>query len=122
MANELTVAIQLTYVKPTGIASVSEGFNVSKLIDITTGAAAKANPQTVGTAEEQFALVDVASVRFFVVQNLDPTNFVQVGTATGAYSIKLMPGDPAVFPPNANALFLKADTAACKVNILAVNG
>lgn len=115
MANELTVGISLTYSK----TGVSETLSLSRQADINTGAVAKAT-QTIGTVEEQFALVDVADARYIVVQNLDATNFVQVGTAAGAYSIKLKPNDFALFPPNANALYLKADTAACKVQILAV--
>lgn len=120
MANELAATITVIYNKPTGAASVSESVNMTRQIDIDAGAAAKAT-QTIGTSEEQFAMVDVASARYIYVQNLDVTNFVQVGTAAGEYSIKLLPGDHALFPPNASALFLKADTAACKVSILALN-
>jgi hypothetical protein len=115
MANELTTGISLTYAK----GGVVENLSLSKQSDITTGRASKAS-QVIGTTEEQFALVDVANARYVVVQNLDTTNFVQVGTATGAYSVKLLAGDIALFPPNANALYLKADTAACLVSVLVV--
>lgn len=124
MANELQVTASLVYSKPvatlgTVSLAVTESGNVSRQIDITSGRKASA-AQSIGTAEEQFSVVDVSSVRYFLIQNLDATNFVQVGTATGAYSIKLLPGDVALFPPNASALFLKADTAACLVSIQAV--
>lgn len=116
MADELKISTSLTYNPP----GISEGFSGSLAADIATGRVTKA-VQVVGTTEESFALVDVASVRYFLVQNLDATNFVQVGVATGAYAGKLLPGDFMIFPPNANALFLKADTAACAVLVLAVN-
>jgi hypothetical protein len=116
MANELTVSASLSYSKDAVVESIS----LSKQADITSGLRAKAS-QTVGTSEEQFSLVDVASPRYVIIQNLDDTNFVQVGTATGEYAIKLLPGDIALFPPNATALYLKADTAACLVDITAVN-
>jgi hypothetical protein len=115
MANELTTGINFSYVKD----GVSENFNLSRQSDIATGRVSKAS-QVIGTSEEQFSLVDVAAARYVVVQNLDETNFVQVGTAAGAYSVKLLPGDIAMFPPNASALFLKADTASCTVNVLVV--
>jgi len=126
MANELTVTAGLVYNKPVSLLgavnlAVATGSSITRQIDIATGREAGAS-QEIGTAEEQFALVDVSSARYFLIQNLDPTNFVQVGTAPGEYSIKLMPGDPCVFPPNANALYLKADTAACLVSVTVVNG
>jgi hypothetical protein len=116
MANELTTTIGLVYTK----TPAPKQLTLTKTSDIATGRATEAS-QVIGTSEEQFALVDVSTVRYIAVQNTDATNFVQVGTATGAYSIKLLPGDIALFPPNANALFLKSDTAACVVNILAVS-
>lgn len=116
MANELTVSISFSYAKDGIVESSARSIQD----DVVTPRVAKAS-QIVGTAEEQFALVDVASVRYFEIKNLDATNYVQVGTATGAYSIKLQPGDIAGFPPNANALYLKANTAACLVSITAYN-
>lgn len=126
MANELTVSASLSYNKPVSLLGavnlvVDAGRSLTRQIDIATGRKAEA-AQLVGTVEEQFALVDVAAARYFLIQNLDAVNFVQVGTATGAYSIKLLPGDIALFPPNASALFLKADTAAALVSVTVVNG
>jgi hypothetical protein len=116
MANELTSSVSLTYSKSGVVAAVT----ASKQSDITTGRAIDIT-QVVGTTEESVALVDVASIEEVVIQNLDATNFVEVGSATGVYSIKIKAGRIALFQPAANALFLKANTAACLVRIVAVN-
>lgn len=117
MANEITAGVSLLYTHPSG---VTENVILSVLRD-SANAGKTVATQKIGTVEEQFAFVDVTDARFIVVQNIDTTNFVQVGTAAGQYSIKLKPGDPALFPPNANALFLKANTAECKVSITVVS-
>jgi len=116
MANELTTSISLNYAK----GNVSARVEAVKQVDVATERALDVT-QVIGTSEEQAALVDVASVKRFYVRNLDDTNFVEVGVATGVYPIKLAPGEDALFQPNVNALFLKADTAACLVRIVAVN-
>jgi hypothetical protein len=116
MANELTISASLNYNK----VGVNEQINLTKQIDINLGCKTVAT-QTIGIVEESFAMVDVVDARYIFVQNLDATNPVQVGTASGAYSIKLFPGDFALFPPNATALFLKSAVAPCKVAISVVN-
>lgn len=117
MADELKVSTGLVYTPP----GISENITRSTLIDISAGRVAKAT-QLVGTSEESFNLVDVASARYFEIQNLDATNFVSVDCNSGApYCIKLFPGDIATFPPGTNALYMKADTAACLVAVTAVN-
>lgn len=116
MANELTVSASLNYTKLGTPTSVS----VTKQMDINAGARINTS-QKIGTSEESVAMVDVVSVRYIFVQNLDITNYVEVGAVTGSYPIKLFPGDFALFPPNSNTLFLKANTAVCMVDILAVN-
>tara|TARA_R110000765_G_scaffold47794_4_gene98012 strand:+ start:2519 stop:2899 length:381 start_codon:yes stop_codon:yes gene_type:complete len=125
MANELTVSVSLTYNKPVAVIgatnlAVDLTRATTRQLDITTGRKVELS-QVIGTTEETLALVDVANPRYIYIQNLDETNSVQVGTAAGAYSIKLLPGDITLFPPNAAALYLKADTADCLVSIAAVN-
>jgi hypothetical protein len=60
-----------------------------------------------------------------VLYNLDDTNFVEMGFATGVYPLQLPPrlatnskAAPAVFTRQSGSLFLKADTATCKVLVL----
>ena len=116
MANELTSSVSLTYSKGGAVAAVT----ASKQSDITTGRAIDIT-QVVGTTEESVNLVDVASVEEVVINNLDATNYVDVGCATGVYSIRVPAGRIALFKPTANALFLRANTAACLVRVVAVN-
>jgi len=53
-----------------------------------------------------------------VVRNLDGTNFVKIGFSTGAYGIKLKPGETYVFRllPGVS-MYLIADTATCLVDL-----
>jgi hypothetical protein len=129
MANELQVTAGLAYNKPVATIgavnlSVVGGQPLTRQIDIATGRKTEAS-QVVGTSEEQFALVDVASVRYFQIQNIHATAIIRVDTKTRAtdadYCMKLLPGDITVFPPNANALFLKSDIADGLVSITAVS-
>jgi hypothetical protein len=64
-----------------------------------------------------------------LLYNLDETNFVEVGFATGVYPLRLPPrlasnskAAPAVFTRQSGSLFLKADTATCKVLVLGYDG
>jgi hypothetical protein len=117
MSSQIGITLNLSYAG----AGISEGIVNQISQAIATPRVTKASPQVIGTSEEQFALVDATNPIYFYVRNLDATNFVEVGVATGVYPIKLKPGQIALFPPNAAALFLKADTAACPVEILALN-
>ena len=54
----------------------------------------------------------------FIV-NHDDTNYVEAGFAAGVYEFKLYPGQVAMLPMAADdTIYLKANTAACKVEIL----
>ena len=116
MASELTKSTTLRYSKGGAVASVDD----SVTVDITTGRKTEVT-QVVGTTEESLALVDVSSVEELFIKNLDATNYVEIGTVSGAYPIKLKPGRSCSFPPNQNALYLKANTSACLVHIVALN-
>jgi hypothetical protein len=76
--------------------------------------------QTIGTSEEGFNFVDVTDCRCLLIKNMSGINFVEIGFSTGVLPIRLDPGDVTLLP-NIQTLFLKADTAACKVDILALN-
>jgi len=53
-----------------------------------------------------------------VIRNLDATNFISVGSSTGSYLIKALPGESYFFRliPSLT-LYLKADTANCLLDI-----
>lgn len=77
------------------------------------------NPGTIGigTSEETVAFSELTSEGWLFIHNLDDTNFVQVGFATGVYGIRLRPNEFAAFRLEpTTTLYCKADTAECRVN------
>lgn len=73
----------------------------------------------VGTTEENTTFPDLTSEGLLWMINLDPTNFVEWGFSTGVYGGKMLAGEPAgpfrVKP--GTTLYMKSDTAACKVAV-----
>lgn len=75
---------------------------------------------TIGTTEESVAFSELGTEGYCILQNLDSTNYVQWGFSTAVYGGRLEAGEAAVFRLEpSTTLYLKANTAACKVNILA---
>lgn len=75
------------------------------------------NIQNIGIVEEAINVGDVGTVGLIVLINIDNTNYIEVGL-TGSYSIKLKPGQFAVFPPN-GTLYALANTAAADLHVYA---
>lgn len=74
----------------------------------------------INTTEESVTFPELTTPGICYLRNLDSTNFVQWGTATGVYSGRLKASDiPACFrlDNGATTLYLKSDTAACRVLI-----
>ena len=90
----------------------------------TTGAHVQYLRNTIGTSEEEIAIsTDITGGNdpgYCYLYNAGPTNYVQVGVATGAYCIRLNAGDVAVLPLDAGvtSIFLKANTAPVDVEVL----
>lgn len=87
-----------------------------------TGALVYDNTVSVGTSEETAgpSFGDIGTEGLCVIYNLDATNYVQVGFATGVYGVRLRGGSaPAVFflEPG-STLYLKANAEACNVRII----
>ena len=80
-----------------------------------SGANCISGTPSIGTTEETLALGDVTSVGLVVIKNLDATNYVEYGTVTGQRGSKISPGGLAVFEAKNNNVFIKADTAACRI-------
>lgn len=78
--------------------------------------------KSVGTTVESVdpSALDIGTNGYCYLSNLGPTNFVEWGTTSGDYVGKIKAGDHAgPFQLNAGkTLYLKADTAACDVQIL----
>lgn len=89
----------------------------------TTGAHVQVLRQTIGTSEEEIAIAaDItggSDPGYCLIYNADATNYVQVGVSTGAYFARLKAGQSAVVPLDSavTSLFLKANAAACDVEV-----
>jgi hypothetical protein len=117
VADEIKLDIRFTLTN----GSLKYSFAPGQLsIDQTTGAGPTPGFLTVGTSEESTAFGELATLGMCILQNLDATNYVEFGFSTGVYGIKLKPGEAAVFRLNpSSTLYMKADTASCKVLVLA---
>jgi len=75
---------------------------------------------SIGTSEESITFTDIATNGWAFLQNLDTTNYVEWGFSTGVYGGRMRAYEPAgPFRVNAGAtLYLKANTAACRVRVV----
>lgn len=114
MANEITETYRL---------SVTNGNYESGDVTITNYQSDQASVgeaggvQAIGTSEETLSSGDLTNKGLLWIKNLDTTNYVELGFATGVYPILLEAnGGWARFKTSTSAtVYLKADTAACNV-------
>lgn len=92
-------------------------------VEITTaGSHEDGRVISVATSETSFVMdANVGNSGLIYLLNLDDTNFVRLGFATGVYYLRLDPGVPQLVQlvPTVGTLYLIADTAACEVQLLA---
>lgn len=111
MANELQLAVSLLYNKN----GVRLPIDATKRVTVT-GDYFTHTPQEVGTIEEELAQgADLGTPGYLYLKNLNDTYFVEVGSTTGVYAIKLKPGEIALYRHNSGTIYAKANTAACIV-------
>ncbi len=118
MANEIKIMQSVRLAK----GAMKHEFTPPQLSLTQTGTLVYDNTLSIGTAEETAgpAFGDIGTEGLCIIYNLDTTNYVQVGFATGVYGMRLRgASSPAMFflEPNAT-LYLKANTAACNVRII----
>ena len=76
---------------------------------------------TIGTSEESEAFSELSTEGWLLMENLDDTNYVEWGFSTGVYGGRLEAGEAALFRLNpSSTLYLRANTAACKMLIYAL--
>ena len=80
---------------------------------------------TIGTTEESPTFTDITTNGICILENLDPTNYVQWGVAATVYSGRLLanavPGSVAMFQLEAGkTLFMKSNVAPCRVRVINV--
>lgn len=117
MADEISMLMKLNVTK----SALKHTFDPSQIRYTMTGSTFYDAVHDIGTAEESVTtFADVGTEGVVVVYNLDTTNYVQVGFATGVYGARLRgAGFPMTFMAEpAVTLYLKANTAACKVRII----
>ena len=111
MADELRISMSLSFEKDGASVSKSK----SPVLDVTGDLFAH-GIQNIGTVEETLTKVSgMGTLGYVYIHNLDATNFVSIGSATGALGIKVMPGEVALFRTNGSDIFAQADTAACNI-------
>ena len=116
MANELSLRATLVFSK--GGAKVNRSESISVTV---TGDAFSHDVQSVGTTEEELAQgAELGTPGYVLLYNLDSTNYVEVGSTTGVYDIKLKAGEIALYRHNSATLYAKANTAACLVEYVII--
>lgn len=76
---------------------------------------------TIGTTEESIAFGELGTLGWCLIKNLDATNYVQWGPATTVYVGRLEAGEFALLRLEpGTTLYLKANTAACKVLVYGI--
>jgi hypothetical protein len=111
MSNELKIIVSLNFSKGGAKANRAESIQVD-----VTGDAFTHEVQSVGTSEEELAQgADLGTPGYIFIKNLDDTNYVEVGSTTGVYDIKLKAGEVALYRHNSGTIYAKANTAACNV-------
>jgi hypothetical protein len=116
MAAEITLRASLAFRK----GSDMDGIDPGEISVTMTGTKAQRGVQLIGTVEEALLLGEPGAGGWLILQNLDPTNYVQVRGASGALPLaRLKPGEPALFRLDATSTpYLIANTTACSVRYL----
>lgn len=116
MANELQVAGAISFSQAG--ATLSKTF--SNTYFTVSGTSGISNIISVGTSDESLALGDISTIGWVYFKNLDPTNYISVGSDGTLYPIKLKAGEFALMRWNAAAIHAKANTGACNFEYLLI--
>jgi hypothetical protein len=114
MANEIQITSGISVLKGNLSFSVPA---TTILSDMAGTGGPSPGYMTVGTSEESTAFPELTTDGWLFMKNLDLTNYVQWGFSTGVYGGRMKPGEtagPFRMEPGLT-LYLKANTAACKV-------
>lgn len=120
MSDELTLRAALEFTKGT----VTKGLSINPTTFDVAGSLGIENIQSIGFATDEAVNVgDIAAGGYFMIRNLDATNFVELRPGTGlADLIQLKPGDFCIFRLATDAaLWAQADTAAAKIEVVAID-
>jgi len=116
MANELSVTAKLSFSKANSKVSRAD----TESVDVT-GSEFTHQVQVVGTTEEEIAQgADVGTPGYVWAKNLDATNYVEIGSTTGVYDIKVKAGEIALWRHNSATLYGKANTSAVRLEYIII--
>lgn len=107
MANELSVSASLNFMKDGAQVSASGAVSVD-----VTGDCFDKKVQLIGISREAVAPVaDLSSYGYVLLKNLSSDYYITAGCfdSDSYYTVKLLPGEIALFRCNANALYAKAE-------------
>lgn len=118
MADEITITHKISCVNGNlNFAPPTKTYRV----DQTAAGGPTPGYVTIGTSEESISFGELSTVGWLHMENLDSTNYIQWGFATGAYGGRLEAGESASFRLNpSTTLYVLANTAACKALIYAL--
>lgn len=117
MANEITVSGRLKVVNASGVSYFDRVITSKQFTQAAIGGPTPGY-MSIGTTEESTAFTELTTEGWLFMENLDTTNYVQWGFATGVYGGRLEAGEFAMFRCEPSlTLYLKANTAACKMLI-----
>lgn len=117
MANEITIGSSITAAK--GNFKLPRHGGTFRA-DMSGSSGGIPGLKVVTTSEVSEVFTGITTLGWFWMQNLDATNYVQWGFATTVYGGRMNPGEPAGpfrLEPG-TTLYLKANTATCRVAIL----
>lgn len=116
MADEITVSVSVSATK-TGSGSFTTP-RFAFQADMAGNNLVGGLTQDIGTSAETIAFGDISGApAVVVIQNLDTTNFVEIGGDSGltVFKLKILPGETYVFASPTTPLYAKADTAAVRI-------
>jgi hypothetical protein len=122
MADEVRVSIALSYLKGGRFASTRDMGTLGLEHDVT-GTDFKVATQSIGfSASEAINKGEVTTPGWFVVKNLDATNFVEIDKATFSSpgTVKIKPGEVQAFRFGSSAPHALANTAAVEIAFILI--
>ncbi len=116
MAGELSLRVSLSFDKSDAEVKRSIGMSIDVAGDAFIHAV-----QSIGTSEEELAQgADIGTPGIVFAINLDATNYVEIGSTTGVYGIKLLAGEGYPWRHNSSTIYAKANTSACLVEYIII--
>jgi hypothetical protein len=119
MANEIFYRLELTARKSGAVVSQNASGNITM-----TGSEMIQSTQVIGTTSEVINLGEIASApAMLLVQNLDVTNYVEIGGDSGltVFKLKIPASKSILISPTSATIYAKANTASCRIQIVAAD-